>query len=361
MKNSLSVDINMPTPKPERLSLWDNAKFILMTLVVIGHFADTYESSSALLRGVTLFLYSFHMPAFIFISGLFCKSAAQSRDFPLKKAAVYLKLFLLVQILIYIAVKLTVYPPYKLRLLTINTAAWFGFALFAFYALTWIISGVKGIYTLPAAIAISCFCGYLENLGDFLVLSRILVFYPFFLAGYLTPLDRIAALLERRVLKYASAVFLAAIASAIYLSGAYAESPYTFLMSLFRGRFSFSAVAAASFAPAVPWFAVRGTHLIFSAAMTLAVFAVIPAGASFLTKLGQRTLSVYAFHMPVLYALRQINIDTHLTNIFGSGWAAAYLLTAVAASFILFAEPLAKLVTRIIRSAGKQQNITICK
>ena len=95
--------------------------------------------------------------------------------------------------------------------------------------------------------------------------------------------------------------------------------------------------------------------------MTLAVFAVIPAGASFLTKLGQRTLSVYAFHMPVLYELRQINIDTHLTNIFGSGWAAAYLLTAVAASFILSAEPLAKLVTRIIRSAGKQQNITICK
>ena len=145
-KFTVGFDINMPTPKPERLSLWDNAKFILMTLVVIGHFADTYESSSVLLRGVTLFLYSFHMPAFIFISGLFCKSAAQSRDFPLKRGAVYLKLFLLVQILIYIAVKLTVYPPYKLRLLTINTAAWFGFALFAFYALTWIIGGVSGIF-----------------------------------------------------------------------------------------------------------------------------------------------------------------------------------------------------------------------
>ena len=55
----------------ERIVLWDNIKFILITLVVIGHLADEFTINSNAYKSIFLFIYSFHMPAFIFISGLF--------------------------------------------------------------------------------------------------------------------------------------------------------------------------------------------------------------------------------------------------------------------------------------------------
>ena len=54
----------------ERNLKLDNAKGILITLVVIGHMLLPIQGTT---RGVTNFfymIYAFHMPAFVFISGL---------------------------------------------------------------------------------------------------------------------------------------------------------------------------------------------------------------------------------------------------------------------------------------------------
>lgn len=55
----------------ERIALWDNVKFVLITLVVIGHVVDFATSKSLLCKSIFLYIYAFHMPLFIFISGLF--------------------------------------------------------------------------------------------------------------------------------------------------------------------------------------------------------------------------------------------------------------------------------------------------
>ena len=54
-----------------RIFLWDNLKFFLICCVVVGHFADQYTDVSNAYGSIFLFIYSFHMPLFIFISGLF--------------------------------------------------------------------------------------------------------------------------------------------------------------------------------------------------------------------------------------------------------------------------------------------------
>ncbi|MBP3897683.1 MAG: hypothetical protein J6D57_07655, partial [Mogibacterium sp.] len=53
-----------------RIYKYDNVKALLIFLVVIGHMTTDYVSDSHMVRWVTLWIYSFHMPAFIFISGL---------------------------------------------------------------------------------------------------------------------------------------------------------------------------------------------------------------------------------------------------------------------------------------------------
>lgn len=52
----------------ERKYKFDNLRFILMFLVVFGHFLALQDEYS-----LYRFIYSFHMPAFIFISGYFAK------------------------------------------------------------------------------------------------------------------------------------------------------------------------------------------------------------------------------------------------------------------------------------------------
>ena len=57
-----------------RIALWDNLKFFLVTCVVIGHFADQFTDISNIYDSIFLFIYSFHIPLFIFIAGIFYKN-----------------------------------------------------------------------------------------------------------------------------------------------------------------------------------------------------------------------------------------------------------------------------------------------
>ena len=57
--------------RKERIFLYDNYRAVLMCLVVIGHSADSLTSSSDVCKSIFVFIYAFHMPAFLFLSGMF--------------------------------------------------------------------------------------------------------------------------------------------------------------------------------------------------------------------------------------------------------------------------------------------------
>jgi fucose 4-O-acetylase-like acetyltransferase len=58
----------------ERIHYFDNAKFILIFFVVLGHLISPYSYDNQLLSAIYKWIYTFHMPAFILISGYFAKS-----------------------------------------------------------------------------------------------------------------------------------------------------------------------------------------------------------------------------------------------------------------------------------------------
>lgn len=58
--------------------LFDNYKALLITLVIIGHFIEPCYQNNDFLYTLKWLIVSFHMPAFIFISGYFSK-----RELPL--------------------------------------------------------------------------------------------------------------------------------------------------------------------------------------------------------------------------------------------------------------------------------------
>lgn len=55
----------------KRNSYFDTTKFILIFLVVFGHFLESKMGHSLICNELHAFIYLFHMPLFIFISGYF--------------------------------------------------------------------------------------------------------------------------------------------------------------------------------------------------------------------------------------------------------------------------------------------------
>lgn len=63
----------MSNQTKQRDYLFDNYKALLIILVVIGHFIEPAYKNNTLLYTLKWLIFSFHMPAFIFISGYFSK------------------------------------------------------------------------------------------------------------------------------------------------------------------------------------------------------------------------------------------------------------------------------------------------
>ena len=53
----------------ERDYLFDNYKAFLIVLVVVGHFIEVASDDNVVMETTKWIIFSFHMPAFVFISG----------------------------------------------------------------------------------------------------------------------------------------------------------------------------------------------------------------------------------------------------------------------------------------------------
>ncbi len=160
------------TKRRRKVGLY-NFKGVLIFLVVFGHLLEPLSGGTV--NFLYLLIYSFHMPAFIFLSGWFSGKANLRRTL----TGVLLP-YLVFQLayLLYAGLPVQFYSPYWIM--------WYLFTLFLWRllvlllhrreALTWVL--------LPVSVLVSLLCGYVQWIGYSFALSRALVFLPYFLAGY---------------------------------------------------------------------------------------------------------------------------------------------------------------------------------
>ena len=168
---------------------YDNIKFILIFLVVLGHIIEDVPN----LNGIYLIIYSFHMPLFIFISGYFSKGNKKSI---IKSMGIYI----VFQTLYFLMFKLMLHVSITLNYLQPIWISWYMFAIAIWNSLIYIIKRIninKNIYAyiiILFTFFISLICGYIDQFGYFLALSRLITFFPFFLLGYFTKKNNIQIL-----------------------------------------------------------------------------------------------------------------------------------------------------------------------
>ena len=299
----------------ERIALWDNAKLFLITLVVLGHFADFFTADSAVCRTIFIFIYAFHMPAFFFLSGLFAND--KNVD---KKCLFYLSGGVLLRISLIVFSRLFGNLTPSFPLLEEDGVPWFLYALAAYTLLGWLMRRISKGYLLAAALVLGCFAGYDASLGDTLCLSRIIVFAPFYFAGVWVDPDALYRLRQKyRWVVVPAALILIGWGAICYLK---LDQVYG-LRHLFTGRHPFTAAEA-------PYGMLIRLGCYALASLTGgAVLAVSPARRlPCLTYMGSNSLNVYFWHWLVYMTLEHFfRIKTLFTM--GVWGKAAFLLLAL--------------------------------
>ena len=168
--------------------LIDNLKVLLIFLVVFNHIiAFNLVKVDIVVRYIWYAITIFHMPAFIFVSGYLSKKPQNVFKNVKNLLIPYILGYSLTW---YTQIWLGKSTAYELLRPT-GTVMWYVLALFI-YRLT--IEGLGKIrFAVPLSIAVALWAGTRAEFSTFLSASRIVVFFPFFVAGYLWKSDYITA------------------------------------------------------------------------------------------------------------------------------------------------------------------------
>lgn len=168
----------------KRLYSYDNLKFLLIFLVVFAHFLEI----SAPFRGkneLYFFIYSFHMPVFVYIMGLFATYKGLKNH--VRKLLKYVLIYIVFQILhIYF---LNGFQGFSLDMLQFTTPVWtmwYLFVMIVYLAVSPVFLSLNlffQVLLLLASVIAALLIGKANSIGYYLSLSRLFVFLPFFLLG----------------------------------------------------------------------------------------------------------------------------------------------------------------------------------
>ena len=329
-----------------RIQRWDNIKFVLIFLVVLGHVCDHYVKESALIRTMWICIYSFHMPLFFFIAGLFSKRKIDGRQYT--RIFPYFAMYVVSQILLLLS-KMLFVNQYSIELLDTKDAPWFIFVLFFFYLITIVIRRFDHRYILVGSVLLACMAGYDESIGDTLQMARMVTFYPCFYLGYIMDEGTVRRKLSGRKWMVVSWLLILIGIAVVYqnIDVVYKIRP------LLTGRNAFSRLKGMMY----PLGALMRTgQYLLALVVGAMVIAAVPeklAGGKLAT-LGRRSLQIYLLHRPCIVLLvNKLNISEVLYKI----WPAHYhllfamvaLLITMFCSLKLFEKPIRIVITPRMR------------
>lgn len=309
-----------------RVCKWDNLKCFLIVMVVVGHFVNQYAADSDTMKSFSIFIYSFHMPLFIFLSGLLERKWNAQHPFRWSKPVYYIMIGYALKFCIY-GIKLLFHQKAQFQWWEDTGIPWYMFAMAALLALTYLLRRWDVRLVLPISIFAACMAGYVEEIGSFLYLSRILVFFPFYYLGYHLDMRAVLKVLDRLWIKCLSAIFLTDV---FLISLAKVDTLYHYIR-LFTSRNAYSLIRVEH----CGFFHRLGFYgLAFL--MGAAIISLIPnRELPLCSEIGARTLQIYFWHRLVLYVLMFSGATDGLVRAFPTGWMWMYLAMAFLLPFVL--------------------------
>ncbi|MEV8564741.1 acyltransferase family protein [Streptomyces sp. NPDC051322] len=273
-----------PGAKKQRDALFDNAKFLAIVLVAMAHAWEPLMDGSRTTRALYMVVYTFHMPAFIIISGYF------SRTFDMRPDRLRRLVTGVVVPYVIFETTYSLYekwgnddPGHEISLLDPYYLTWFLAALFIWRMTTPIWRNLR--YPLTISMVIAVLASITPNISDDLDLQRVLQFLPFFVLGLRLKPEHFRLVQRRGARPIAVAVMLAT------LVFAYWAAPRMTLSWFYRGT-------SAQQLGMDWWTGVVMTlgNTVCSLVLTACFLALVPRGRTWFTTLGAGTLCGYLLH-----------------------------------------------------------------
>ncbi|GAB3048215.1 acyltransferase family protein [Virgibacillus ainsalahensis] len=272
----------------------DNAKVLLIFLVVFGHIIQPFIDGSRGMNTLYLWIYTFHMPAFILLSGFFAKGLG-NKKYVINLAKKLLMPYLIFQLLYTGYYFLIGKKDWLNGLFYPQWALWFLFSLFSWHMLLFWFKKIPAPLSIMIAIQIGLIVGYFGEIGHTFSLSRTFVFFPFFLVGYWITEKQLMWVKQRGV-KIASIAIMAVIAAAFY----YAPD---FNSGWLLASKSYSDLGMAEFGGLA-----RLLVYITAGVMIISVLAWVPKQEKWFSDIGPKTLYVYLLHGFIIQFFRQAEL-----------------------------------------------------
>jgi fucose 4-O-acetylase-like acetyltransferase len=272
---------------------FDNARALLIVLVVVGHSLQSFDSDKGYLGGaIATWIYSFHMPAFVLISGYLSRTYRnEPRQIRSLISSMLVPLLIFQVIHILLKAWLTGDAP-EVQWFEAEWTLWFLLALVIWRLITPMLRVLRIPLVFAVVIAV---IGPLDpDLDATLTFGRVVGFLPFFVMGLLlTPelIEQIRSIRGRYVIGGAILAVALGIAFATHED---------FRLSLFFMSTSYDGDDLSNHTGILT----RLMVLVVGTIGTLAILLITPRGQHWFTAIGARSLSVYLLHAVLLMPVR---------------------------------------------------------
>jgi len=265
----------------------DNATGVLIVLVVWGHLLETLPGDAA--HDANLWLYTFHMPAFVFVSGYVTRYA--SRWSPMAIATKLLFPYLVFTVIQRLLVSWWKGTAFHVDLIAVQWTLWYLLALTAWRLAAPVFARMRFSWGVALTALISVVAAGLPWVGKDLSLGRILGFLPFFVAGMLWK-ERWTGWL---VTRWSWAVGLAVLgAGALWAIAAHGDARRTWWF--------FSHPPLDLQMTSLEAMTLRATLIVTGAVLGLALLSIVMRSMPVLPSIGAASLVVYLLHGIVLFS-----------------------------------------------------------
>ncbi|MEN6291513.1 MAG: acyltransferase family protein [Methanobacterium sp.] len=311
----------------------DNLKGLAIFLVVLAHFTmETSFYSSSAFYFTCKFIYLFHMPLFIFVSGYLSKIRPNNVSRAFK--AILMPYLIFNTLWIIIAFLQNGHLPSAMYFVP-EVGLWYLLSLFFWRTMLPIANMVK--YAFWISILLALLVGTINLDLSFLSISRTICFFPVFLLGFYFK-DIKEKFTINKYLAGGSLIIL--LTASTFFFKCYSDN--------LVGKLSYSAMDLGNLEGMV----LRLLAIVVGMVSVILLFNIMTSKETVLTKVGRNSLSVYVLHFYFLFYLPDILNYLGLNFIFHS-----YLLTTiyvvsatVIVTFILSRDNVSKGVDTLVKS-----------
>ncbi|MBR0410167.1 MAG: acyltransferase family protein [Eubacterium sp.] len=289
--------------------LIDNIKTLLIVLVVFNHLIAfqlvKYDQVASFIRyGVTLF----HMPAFIFVSGYLSKR---------EHSVLHNMKTLLVPYVISYFIVWSCFRFFngneEFRILIPIGGTWYFLVLFIYRITCGGISKIR--WCIPVTILVGLLAGTQTDFSIFLTMSRAIVYYPFFLAGYFWTSPQTQKL---RQSKWKWCLLIIGLLFFFLISWYFMKHGLT--VNILKQDRCYSKAGLSNLKGIV----LRSLMYMGAFSLTFSIMAFMSDKKTPFSYLGKNSVSIYFFHYPLLFVSNRLGF---LSQPLTLNWAAHILIT----------------------------------